>query len=98
MKKIVYVAGFIALFGAGMYALMNFGSTEEYRPVEPTQVIEEVKPLDHVSEAQKQLNEAKRLLDAEEAKILAEIEEKEARLEEIREVRLSFSQAPEPVQ
>jgi len=61
--------------------------------------VEEVAaPVDSVLEAQKQLDEAKYLLNTEEAKILSEIDEKEARLEEIRAVRLSFSQAPGQLQ
>ncbi len=96
MKIIIAIAAFAAI-GAGVYFSLNTSTTEYVSQPEPAPVVEEV-PLDQVSEAQKQLNEAKRLLDAEEAKILAEIKEKEARLEEIREVRLSFSQAPKPVQ
>jgi uncharacterized protein HemX len=84
----------VAALGIGIYFYFTANTTEYVYQAEPAPVVEEVKPVDQVSEAQKQLNEAKRLLDSEETKILAEITEKEARLEEIREVRLSFSQAP----
>lgn len=98
MKKLIPAGVIIALIGAGVYALINFGSTETYTSPEPEPVVEEPAPVDNVSEAQKQLDEAKRLLAEEESKLLAEIKEREDRLEEIREVRLSFSQAPTPAQ
>lgn len=99
MKKLLPAGIIIALLGAGVYALINFGSTETYTSPEPEPVVEEEPaPVDNVSEAQKQLDEAKRLLAEEESKLLAEIKEREDRLEEIREVRLSFSQAPTPAQ
>lgn len=50
--------------------------------------------LSNVEKAKEQLDQAKKLLDDEENMILAEIDAREARLEEIREVRMSFSQAP----
>lgn len=99
IKKAKITVVLLAVIAAAIYALINFGTTEEYtKPVAP--VIEEVEEvqIDNVSEAQKQLNEAKRLLNDEETKILSEIATREDRLEEIREVRLSFSQAPGQVQ
>lgn len=50
--------------------------------------------LSKVEEAQAKLDAAKVLLDEEEKTILAEIATNELRLEDIRKVRLSFSQAP----
>jgi len=98
-----------------LYVLDNAGTIEVQNPVQTATSTVEVE-TDNVSEAQKQLNEAKRLLDEEEKTKLAEIaeieanaaatiaeieakkesdiSEREARLEEIRAVRLSFSQAP----
>lgn len=76
--------------------LAYFQSREPIEYVAP--VVEEVVQTDNVTEAQRQLNEAKKLLDEEEQKILTEIKDKETRLEEIRKVRLSFSQAPSPVE
>jgi len=89
MKKIIIAVG-VAL---ALTALALYQKPVEYvAPTVETPV--EVIKKDSVSEAQRQLDEAKKLLDEEETKILAEIKEKEARLEEIRKVRLSFSQAP----
>lgn len=62
------------------------------------QEVTEPAPTDNVSEAQKALDEAKKILDAEENTIKEDIKKSEARLEEIRQVRLSFSQAPTPVE
>lgn len=97
MSKIIIAVIIVAV---GVTAYLQFNSDVTY--VAPERVVAtstpEVIELDNVSEAQKQLNEAKKLLDEEEAKILAEIADRETRLEEIREVRLSFSQAPKPVQ
>lgn len=94
----------------------------------PNTEVKQVEKLDTVSEAQKQLDQAKKMLDDEDTKLKAEVEsiktesetkvsdkevkhkaeiesieaeakakvaEKELRLEEIRKVRLGFSQAPE---
>jgi len=95
--KIVFIL--VLVVAAAVYALINFGITETYTAPEAAPVVEEVAaPVDSVLEAQKQLDEAKYLLNTEEAKILSEIDEKEARLEEIRAVRLSFSQAPGQLQ
>ena len=91
-KQLVTIISVVIAIGLIAHALIGRGSVQEYSAPEP--VIEMVVPVDNVSEAQKQLNEAKRLLDAEEQSILLEIAEKENRLEGIREVRLSFSQAP----
>lgn len=97
MSKIIIA---VIIAAVGVVAYLQFNSDVTY--VAPEREIAtstpEVIELDNVSEAQKQLNEAKKLLDEEEAKILAEIADRETRLEEIREVRLSFSQAPKPVQ
>lgn len=96
MSKIV-IAVIIAAVGVAAY--FQFNSDVTYiAPERVATSTPEVIELDNVSEAQKQLNEAKKLLDEEETKILAEIADRETRLEEIREVRLSFSQAPKPVQ
>lgn len=97
MSKII-IAVIIAALGIGVYLQLNSDVTYTAPEQEVATSTPEVIELDNVSEAQKQLNEAKKLLDEEEAKILAEIADRETRLEEIREVRLSFSQAPKPVQ
>lgn len=47
-------------------------------------------PVDPIQQAKEQLDEANRLLDEEEVRLLKEIEEREARLEQIRETRTSF--------
>ena len=97
----------ISLFLAGLaYTLQKQEPIEYVAP--KIEAPQEIIKQDSVSEAQKQLDEAKRLLDEEDAKLRTEITaieqeakvkvaEKELRLEEIRKVRLSFSQAPEPV-
>jgi hypothetical protein len=97
IKNVKVVAVILLVGAAAVYALSTFAPTEVYVAPEPEPVVEEA-PTDNVSEAQKQLNEAKRLLDNEEKMLLAEIQEKESRIEEIRQVRLSFSQAPTPAQ
>lgn len=93
MKNVALVISVTTFLTLGAYLYMSKESVTEYEA--PT--TEEVMPTDNVSEAQKQLNEAKRLLAEEEETLLSEIDEREARLEEIRSVRLSFSQAPEQV-
>ena len=99
IKKLKIVLIILAVAAAAVFALINIGSTETYVAPEAAPVVEEVAaPVDSVLEAQKQLDEAKFLLDTEEAKILSEIAAKESRLEEIRKVRLSFSQAPGQLQ
>lgn len=100
IKKLFKILAFVAL--AVALATVFFTGVLKQEPVEyiapAAPAVEEPEPVDNVSEAQKQLDEAKRLLAEEEEKLLAEIATKEARLEEIREVRLSFSQAPTPAQ
>ena len=49
-----------------------------------------IEEKDVLDESQEELERIKRDLDAEEAKLLEEIEERELRLERIREIRLSF--------
>lgn len=98
MSKIVIAVIIVAV---GVAAYLQFNSDVTY--VAPEKVVatstpEVVVELDNVSEAQKQLNEAKKLLDEEEATIQEDIKKSEARLEEIRKVRLSFSQAPKQAQ
>lgn len=84
-----------------MVILLIAGFTQKPKSYTATPQVEAPKQViqkDNVSEAQRQLNEAKKLLDDEEKSILAEIKAKEERIEEIRKVRLSFSQAPKQVE
>ncbi len=97
MNKTFYTIIAIVIAVAGIYYLSTISSTTEYVS-QPTPDVVEVQPTDNVSEAQKQLDEAKKILDAEETTIKEDIKKSEARLEEIRQVRLSFSQAPTPVE
>jgi peptidoglycan hydrolase CwlO-like protein len=94
-KTFIAILAAMAVIG-GIYLTNSFSSTTEYvaQPAPVTEVV----PTDNVSEAQKQLDEAKKILDAEETEIKEDIKKSEARLEEIRQVRLSFSQAPGQVQ
>lgn len=100
--KILFIL-FIPLFATvgvikALEYLENEANVEYVAPEVVTQVTAAVLPTvekSNIDKAQEQLNEAKRLLDEEEKLILAEIDEREKRLEEIREVRLSFSQAPD---
>lgn len=92
----IYIGTLIV--GAVVTALYLNQEPVKYEAVPQVEAPKQVIQKDNVSEAQRQLNEAKKLLDDEEKSILAEIKAKEARIEEIRKVRLSFSQAPELVQ
>lgn len=83
----------ISILLAGGAYLYNKQEPVEYIAPAQEEIITQVE-LNKIAEAQKQLDEAKRLLDEEEDTLLAEIAERETRLEEIRKVRLSFSQAP----
>lgn len=96
-KTLIYVAVLIAVAGVTYFVSSRPYTNESVSP-ETQSVVVEPTPTDNVSEAQKQLDEAKKLLDAEEQKILEEIKEKEDRLEKIRQTRLSFSQAPTPAE
>ena len=94
MKKI-FVIGLIVCGVVSAFVILGMSNQpiyiENVQEVATSTVEVEV---NNISEAQKQLNEAKRLLAEEEDKILAEIAERETRLEEIRAVRLSFTEAP----
>lgn len=96
MKRTIIAA---VIFSVGITTIYFTSRPEEVSYVQPTIATStiEVVEVDNVTEAQRQLNEAKKLLDTEEQNILSEIATKETRLEEIRKVRLSFSQAPTPV-
>ena len=95
MKKII-IAVAIAVCASGALYLTQSKRVEVVNvQVEPKQ---EVVEKNNVSEAQRQLEEANRLLNEEEAKLLAEKSEIEKKLEDIRKVRMSFSQAPKQVQ
>lgn len=87
----------IIMVAAGVYYFSQISSTTEYQ-AEPTPAVTEPVQMDQILEAQKQLDEAKKILDLEENGIKEDIKKSEARLEEIRQVRLSFSQAPGQVQ
>lgn len=96
--QLKYMKQIIIIGIVGVAILTGIGYTYIDEPTEyvaPVQVATSTVEINNISEAQKQLNEAKRLLNEEEQKILGEIAERETRLEEIREVRLSFSQAPD---
>jgi hypothetical protein len=97
MKKQISITVLLVVSCAIGYALIH---REPVEYVAPTTEIKQVikQEVNNISEAQKQLDEAKKLLEEEENKILAEIKEREGRLEEIRKVRLSFSQAPKQVE
>lgn len=95
MGKITLALFGIAVLGLGVFAITREQTIEVQNPAVAENATSTVEvELDNVSEAQKQLNEAKSLLDEEDALIAKEIETLEARREEIRAVRLSFSQAP----
>ena len=87
----------ISILLAGVAYIYNKQEPVEYVAPVQEEIITQVE-LNKIAEAKKQLDEAKRLLDEEEQTILNEIAERETRLEEIRKVRLSFSQAPERAQ
>jgi len=95
MKIIIGILGVVIV--AGLVYRINMQEPIEYVAPVQEEIITQVE-LNKIAEAQKQLDEAKRLLDEEEDTLLAEIAERETRLEEIRKVRLSFSQAPVPAQ
>lgn len=83
----------IGVIGIGMYT----GSQKvEYQAPEVVEEIVSAPVVEksNVEKAREQLEEAKRLLNDEESLILAEIDAREDRLEEIREIRLSFTEAP----
>ena len=92
--KIIITLLALAVIAGLAYTLSTQEPVEYVAPVQvETEGVTQVE-LNKIAEAQRQLDEAKRLLDEEEDALLAEIAEKELRLEEIRKVRLSFSQAP----
>jgi len=90
------------LFSLSLLTAMLFQSFATLLPSLPTEVIayeavrtEFVSDTDTISTAKTQLENAKKLLTAEEALLLSEIDAHEKRLEEIREIKMSFSQAPD---
>lgn len=98
-KFVVYTLWvLLALYVSFMlYKIVQPNPAEYTAPlVETKEVVKQ--EVNNISEAQRQLDEAKKLLEEEENKLLAEIKEREGRLEEIRKVRLSFSQAPKQVE
>jgi len=95
MKKIIIGLAILAVAGIGIY-LTQEKSVEYVAPI--TVVTTPIIEIDNVSEAQKQINEANRLLNEEEKELLTQKADIEAKLENIRKVRLSFSQAPKQVE
>jgi len=93
MKIIIIGLSILAVVGIGIY-LTQEKQVEYVAPV--TATIQTV--IDNVSEAQKQINEANRLLNEEEKELLTQKADIETKLENIRKVRLSFSQAPKQVE
>ena len=95
MKTIIIA---LVLIGVSATALYFTQSKQEYVQVPTIEINKEViVEKNNVTEAQKQIEEANKLLNEEEAKLLAEKAVIETKLEDIRKVRLSFSQAPKQV-
>lgn len=95
IKNLLIATTIVGLAGIGFYFQKN--QILSYQQVEPTVTEVAVVPVDinKVQEAKTKLEAAKKLLNEEESTLLAEVKERETRLEEIRAVRLSFSPAPD---
>jgi len=94
MKIIIIGLSILAVAGIGIYLTQE----KQVEYVAPVTAIQTVIEIDNVSEAQKQINEANRLLNEEEKELLTQKADIETKLENIRKVRLSFSQAPKQVE
>lgn len=102
MKKILKKMWFVILWGFVVIAMIAIGyslmvliernNTVEYHA--PETVLEEVQelitPQNDVQVARDMLAEATAKLDAEEARLTTEINEREAKIAEINEIRASF--------
>ena len=89
MKTIIIALGIVFLMGVALE--LKFNNDVEVIKIETEEVIEEETPeIDVIDSAKIELERINTELDAEEVKLLQEIEERETRLESIRETRTSF--------
>lgn len=91
MKKLIIPVLFAGLVGLATFSTVFVGSEEVviYERVATT-TVEVVEEMDVIDAAKAELERINTELDLEEQKLLEEIKNREERLEQIRETRMSF--------